>query len=619
MSEEIKNNICRLNNDLLLGTFCHIKTKNIYILLTNYTEDEFMLNKKLEYQIIGENEKKDIDMEKYRIKITDESLNISIIEILEEDKVSNFIEIDDDYNKAPKEYNNQDIKYIYQSKKGFNFCEGKIKEVSKEVHFIYKGNLTNHKGSPLILKSNSKLIGLSIGEKKALSIKTIINKINYIKCKHNIGKKNIGKKIKIINNGYNCIEGYSKDNMKDLLDMIIENEDDWKSKIKIKEEIKNKEIDKFKLIIDGKPSENELQYDHEFSEERLYTVYILFDSPINNLTYLFFECKCLQEVDFSCFNSDEITDMSYMFINCSSLKKVIFPENFNTSKVTNMNSMFCNCSSLVEIDIKSFDTENVINMACMFSGCTKLKKIITSKIEDLNDEVNNGRSKTTKERNSNNNENTMTYQNLVTKNNKIELTSKSINTKRNDDENNIEESQNIDNRSKSNEKYNALEKKIRLSKFNTSNVENMSCMFSECGSLEGEIDFSEFKTDNPKDMSFMFYKCKNLKIIKLLLNDNYKVDMKNMFNGCKCEEYYLGNPKIDKEKRNIFGIFEDIKYYHFKKCKFTKIECLKEELKDIIKIKKLLYLSNFILILLLIILIVVFIICPIISNNKNNN
>ena len=137
-------------------------------------------------------------------------------------------------------------------------------------------------------------------------------------------------------------------------------------------------------------------------------------------------------------------------------------------------------------------------------------------------------------------------------------------------------------------------------------------MFAECSSLEGEINLSEFENDNDndnkKDMSFMFYKCEKLKKIKLSLSSDYEVNMKNMFIGCNCEEYILGNPKIDKNKENIVDIFEDIKYYHFRKFKFTKIECENKELKEIIQIKKWVYICNFILIILLILSIITFII-----------
>ena len=617
--------ICKINS-IHFGTFCHIKTKNMNVLLTNYIDedDDFINKANLEYQIIGSNEKKKINMKKDRFKLTDKDLKFAIIEILEEDKVSNFIEIDNGH-KFPEEYKNQDISYICESKKakeGLIMSDGKISDIAN-MHFNYRGNLINSNGTPLMLKSNSTLIGLNVGERKALSIKEIINKmelkaisikktnnkINYIKCLYNIEKKNSENQIQIINNGYFGIKDFNKDNINDLFCRIIEDEDGWKKKIK-KEENEELKV-KSKFIIDEKCYEKELQYkfskkelQHKFSEKNNrvdITAYIILDWDLEKLNYLFSECECLQEVDFSNFNSDKITDMSYMFLNCFSLKKIIFPEKFNTKNVTNMNSMFCNCSSLEEINLTSFNTENVIDMACMFSGCSKLKKIINKSKESDNTEKNETFNKTKPQEIGS--EILNSEINAMLKIN--EPKSKTLNNKNNNKGNKAQ----INNYT-GNDPFNIINNKSNSSTkqndnliiFNTSKVENMSCMFSECSSLEGEINLSESESNNIKYMSFMFYKCENLRKIELSLR-NYEVDMKNMFNGCKCQEYILkGKPKIDENKKNIFGIFEDIKYYHFLKFKFTKIECDNEELQDIAQKKKYVYISNILLIALMILL-----------------
>lgn len=220
MLEIFKNYICKeINNRKIMGSF--IKTKYIDVLLTNYIDDHF-INEKLEYSTIGKNEKKSINMQKDRYKYTDKDLNITMIEILKEDNISNFFEIDEDkisnileidnVNKAEEKYKNESIIYFGESSNGVETFEGKIKDISEKMFFNYEVDFINCDGSPLILKSNSKMIGLNVGEGKALSIKAIINKmellplyirknnskINYIKCKYKIEKKNIGKKIQII-------------------------------------------------------------------------------------------------------------------------------------------------------------------------------------------------------------------------------------------------------------------------------------------------------------------------------------------------------------------------------------------------------------------------------------
>ena len=41
-----------------------------------------------------------------------------------------------------------------------------------------------------------------------------------------------------------------------------------------------------------------------------------------------------------------------------------------------MSSMFDNCKSLQELDVSEFDTSNVVDMSFLFQGCENLKEII---------------------------------------------------------------------------------------------------------------------------------------------------------------------------------------------------------------------------------------------------
>ena len=51
--------------------------------------------------------------------------------------------------------------------------------------------------------------------------------------------------------------------------------------------------------------------------------------------------------------------MSYIFYNCYSLKELnLF--NFNTNNVIDISYMFCNCSSLKELNLFNFNTNNAI-------------------------------------------------------------------------------------------------------------------------------------------------------------------------------------------------------------------------------------------------------------------
>ena len=86
--------------------------------------------------------------------------------------------------------------------------------------------------------------------------------------------------------------------------------------------------------------------------------------------------------------------MSWMFFDCSSLKELNI-NNFNTNNVTDMESMFYECSSLKELNLNNFNTNNVTNMSWMFYGCSdelikeikfKYKNITKDAFEELIEE-----------------------------------------------------------------------------------------------------------------------------------------------------------------------------------------------------------------------------------------
>ena len=59
--------------------------------------------------------------------------------------------------------------------------------------------------------------------------------------------------------------------------------------------------------------------------------------------------------------------MSYMFFECSSLKELNL-NNFDTNNVISMDYMFSLCSSLKELNLNNFNTNNVTNMFNIFYG-----------------------------------------------------------------------------------------------------------------------------------------------------------------------------------------------------------------------------------------------------------
>lgn len=93
---------------------------------------------------------------------------------------------------------------------------------------------------------------------------------------------------------------------------------------------------------------------------------------------MFRNCSGLTSLDFSGFDTSNVTTMYQMFYGCSGLTKLDL-SNFDTSNVTTMYYMFYGCSNLAEMDLSNFNTGKVTNMSSMFSNCSKLKQITLGK------------------------------------------------------------------------------------------------------------------------------------------------------------------------------------------------------------------------------------------------
>ena len=94
------------------------------------------------------------------------------------------------------------------------------------------------------------------------------------------------------------------------------------------------------------------------------------------MTGIFQNCKELEYLDLSSFNTSNVTNMSYMFNGCHKLKEIIGINKLDTSKVNDMKCMFKQCTELLYLDLSNFNTINVTNMLGMFSKCFKLQIII---------------------------------------------------------------------------------------------------------------------------------------------------------------------------------------------------------------------------------------------------
>ena len=178
---------------------------------------------------------------------------------------------------------------------------------------------------------------------------------------------------------------------------------------------------------------------------------LIYNNLPTNIANLFYNITEIKSIDFSHFNSTEVTDVNSVFAFCTKLETVTFGGFFDTSKVTNMNSLFYGCSSLKSVDLSKLNTEFVTDMGSMFYNCTKLAKINLTNFKTTN----------------------------------LKTTEYMFHSC-----------------------YSLVS--LNLSSFDTTKVTSMRQMFYNCSSLASIYFGSNFNTEKVTGMSAMFANCKNL-------------------------------------------------------------------------------------------------------------
>ena len=219
LNSGIENCLCKLeienknDNKVVYGTgfFCDIPMKNIKVFITcNHLLSRDFIEKESKLAFYThKNEKKEINL-KNRYIITDENHDFTLIEVLKEDDIKDFLSIDE--SLYLKNYIGEII-YIPQFPNGgkLKYAQGKI--IKKyNYHFGYTiGTKRGSSGSPAILIKSNKLISLHKGKcgikrlnklKFGIPMNIIINSIYSIVCVYNITEKNVGKEVQIINDKY---------------------------------------------------------------------------------------------------------------------------------------------------------------------------------------------------------------------------------------------------------------------------------------------------------------------------------------------------------------------------------------------------------------------------------
>ena len=161
---------------------------------------------------------------------------------------------------------------------------------------------------------------------------------------------------------------------KNIIKGIIEiNSDDINKNINLLYTETNKDIDvyinkeKINVIKEDK------KWKYNFNKTGKYMFEIIFNDNITNCNGLFDDCSNIISLDFTNFDTSNVTDMSFMFSECYKLKEIKGINKFITNKVTDMKVMFEQCEELEYLNLTNFNTSNVTDMSFMFNICNKLK------------------------------------------------------------------------------------------------------------------------------------------------------------------------------------------------------------------------------------------------------
>ncbi|MGN0439017.1 MAG: BspA family leucine-rich repeat surface protein [Lachnospiraceae bacterium] len=239
-------------------------------------------------------------------------------------------------------------------------------------------------------------------------------------------------------------------------------------------------------------------YNEKYSIKKAYVI----GSATGTLWRMFLSCSNLTEIDFSDFDTSQVTSMDAMFYGCKSITSLDL-KNFDTSNVTDMSAMFCDCYALEILDLRLFDTSNVTNMSNMFSGCKLLFDLRISTFDTSN----------------------------------------------------------VTNMSAMFRDCTALTN-LDLSNFNTSKVYSMNSMFSTCKNLT-QLNVCSFDTRNVKDMRCMYQHCESLKSLDLSSFDLNSIKNDYDSNGNYIDNcyYFIFYCNSLEEIKSPYNISEEISFY----------------------------------------------------------
>ena len=205
---QMETHICKiiLKESIGTGFFCKIRYPDEFhllpVLITNnhiLNKNELEINKIIRITLNDGLIAKNIILDKSRLIYTNKSLDTTIIEIKAEDKIDKFLDVDDNVfdNDYLNIYEKDTPIYIIQYPEGAIASQsmGNIIQLSNKKIYHSCGTFPGSSGSPILLLSNFKVIGIHRGLKKTINNKAGI----FIKYPiEDFNKKNTNRKIEVI-------------------------------------------------------------------------------------------------------------------------------------------------------------------------------------------------------------------------------------------------------------------------------------------------------------------------------------------------------------------------------------------------------------------------------------
>ena len=243
--EQMEKFVCKISGYNGTGFFCKIKdpyTNNFKnVLFTNnhiLCESDIEDNKTIYITMNNDSQSKKIKIDKNRIRYTNENLDVTIIEIIKSDEISNFLELDEDIYKDIGLLEN-----IYEREKQslyvLQYPRKEVVRVSYGMSVKIKNNFIYHtcntdggsSGSPILSLKSFKVLGIHFGAtyyeyNKGTFIKAAIDEFfKYIYSPFFYVKTNNLKKLKEIYDKNNDILTLKDKNQQTLLhcSVICEN------------------------------------------------------------------------------------------------------------------------------------------------------------------------------------------------------------------------------------------------------------------------------------------------------------------------------------------------------------------------------------------------------------